>query len=88
MNLVPLGGTSAERVQSMADENGGIFSQSGLSEAEAKEVQGYMMQYFMLFLAFAIVAHMLMWIYKPWFSGDEMGAMVTPVAQAISTFVV
>lgn len=49
----------------MADENG-IFSQSGLNEDEAKEVQGYMTQYFTVFMAFAILAHILVWAYKPW----------------------
>lgn len=49
----------------MADGNG-IFSQSGLSEDEAKEIQGYVTQYFMIFLTFAIVAHILCWIWKPW----------------------
>lgn len=74
----------------MADENG-IFSQSGLNEAEAKEVNGFVTQYFLIFLTFAIVAHLLMWIYKPWFTSSEMttSALETlaPVADALRTFV-
>lgn len=71
----------------MADGNG-IFSQSGLSEDEAKEIQGYISQYFMIFLAFAIVAHILMWIYKPWFDGREMSMIETlaPVAESLRIF--
>jgi light-harvesting complex 1 beta chain len=68
----------------MADENG-IFTQSGLNEAEAKEVQGYVTQYFTIFLAFAILAHILMWVYKPWFDGREM-SMVAPIADSLRIF--
>lgn len=69
----------------MADEKG-IFSQSGLNEAEAKEVQGYVSQYFLIFLAFAIVAHILMWVYKPWFDGNEMTSSLAPVAETLRIF--
>jgi len=72
----------------MADENG-IFSQSGLNEAEAKEVQGYVQQYFSIFLTFAVIAHILMWIYKPWFTGSEMSMLDTlgPVAETARMFI-
>jgi light-harvesting complex 1 beta chain len=48
----------------MADK--GFFSESGLTEGEAKEVHGYMTQFFMIFMAFAIVAHFLVWFWRPW----------------------
>lgn len=71
----------------MADDNG-IFAQSGLNEAEAREVQGYVSQYFTIFLAFAILAHILMWVYKPWFDGNEMSMMdtVAPIADSLRIF--
>lgn len=69
-------GAGNRKGYSMADGSG-IFSQSGLSEDEAKEIQGYVMTYFIIFLSFAIVAHLLMWIYQPWIHpAAETGAVV------------
>jgi len=51
----------------MAEEGKGS-SMTGLSEAEAKEFNGYFMSSFMLFVAIAVVAHILVWIWKPWFA--------------------
>lgn len=68
-------------------EGSGIFSQSGLNEDEAKEVQGYVMQYFAIFLFFAIAAHILMWFYKPWINPSEMG-MLQPITESAKAFLV
>ena len=40
---------------------------SGLTENEAKELHSGFMSVFILFIAIAVVAHLLMWVYKPWF---------------------
>mgnify|MGYP006292117459 FL=1 len=68
----------------MADK--GFFSESGLTEGEAKEVNGYVTQFFFIFLAFAIVAHFLVWFWRPWIDTSARGAIET--AQAVLTMVV
>jgi len=48
----------------MAEERSG--SLSGLSEKEAKEFHGVFITSFILFTAIAVVAHFLVWNWKPW----------------------
>jgi len=64
----------------------GFFSESGLTEGEAKEVHGYFTQFFAIFLAFAIVAHILVWFWRPWIDTSARGAIET--VQAVLTMVV
>lgn len=47
-------------------EQKSIWAQSGLTESEAKEVHGYFVKWFTVYLAFAVVAHILVWIWRPW----------------------
>ena len=47
-------------------EEKGFLSQSGLTESEAKEMHGNFVKWFMVFLSFAIVAHLLIWVWRPW----------------------
>ena len=42
---------------------------SGLSEAEAKEFHTIFMTSFFLFVAVAVVAHILAWMWRPWLPG-------------------
>lgn len=49
----------------MADSNNG--SLSGLTEHEAQEFHRYFMQGFLGFVALTIVAHVLVWMWRPWF---------------------
>jgi len=44
-------------------------SLSGLTESEAREVHGFFIQGFMIFTAIAIVAHILVWMWRPWIPG-------------------
>ncbi len=44
-------------------------SLSGLSEQEAKEFHKIFMASFLIFLAVAIVAHILAWQWRPWLPG-------------------
>jgi len=67
----------------MADK--GFFSESGLSEGEAKEVHGYITQFFFVFLAFAIVAHLLVWFWRPWINTSAQGMIES--AQTFLTMV-
>jgi light-harvesting complex 1 beta chain len=42
-------------------------SMSGLSEAEAKEFHGVFVTSFIAFTVIAIIAHFLVWQWRPWF---------------------
>lgn len=46
-------------------------SWSGLSDQEAQEFHQYYMQGFILFVAIAIVAHLLVWFWRPWIPGPK-----------------
>jgi light-harvesting complex 1 beta chain len=39
-----------------------------LTEAEAKAVQGAMMANTIVYIAIAVVAHLLVWNWRPWFA--------------------
>lgn len=68
-------------------EGTSIFSQSGLSEAEAKEIHGYFIQWFIVYLAFAILAHILVFAWRPWIQPDPQSMIdgATNAAQAAMT---
>ncbi len=42
---------------------------SGLTEQEAKELHSGFMTMTILYVAIACVAHILMWMWRPWFPG-------------------
>lgn len=46
-------------------------SMSGLTEQEAKEFHGIFMTSFILFTVIAIIAHFLVWQWRPWFPGPQ-----------------
>ncbi|MGD8355044.1 MAG: light-harvesting antenna LH1, beta subunit [Methyloceanibacter sp.] len=46
-------------------------SLSGLTENEAKEFHGIFVTSFILFTIIAIVAHVLVWMWRPWIPGPE-----------------
>jgi len=52
-----------EREAQMAD---GDKSLSGLSEEEAKEFHGIFVMSFIAFIVIAIIAHLLVWNWRPW----------------------
>jgi light-harvesting complex 1 beta chain len=45
-------------------------STSGLSEAEAKEFHGVFVTSFIAFTVIAIIAHFLVWQWRPWLPGE------------------
>ncbi len=47
-------------------------SMSGLTPDEAQEFHGHYMKGFMIFTAIAIVAHFLVWIWRPWLQTEKM----------------
>lgn len=73
----------------MADNNRS-GSLSGLSEAEAKEFHGIFVTSFIAFTVIAIIAHFLVWQWRPWLPGvngyttshveDVLPAAVVPTA--------
>lgn len=68
-------------------------SLSGLSEAEAKEFHGIFVTSFIAFTVIAIIAHFLVWQWRPWFPGvngytasyveDILPEAVKPTAQVV-----
>ncbi len=42
-------------------------SLSGLTEREAQEFHKYFMQGFLYFLVLTLIAHTLVWFWRPWF---------------------
>lgn len=42
-------------------------SLTGLTDAEAREFHGYFMQGFIGFTIVALIAHFLVWMWRPWF---------------------
>ncbi len=50
----------------MAERDVLTSSLSGLTEAEAKEFHRIFMGSFLLFTVIAIVAHILVWMWRPW----------------------
>lgn len=44
---------------------------SGLTEAEAREFHGVFVTSFIIFVAVAVVAHILVWMWRPWLPGPH-----------------
>lgn len=51
----------------LTEREGG--SLSGLTEEEAREFHRIFMQSFIIFTVIAIVAHILVWMWRPWLPG-------------------
>ena len=61
-------------------------SLSGFSESEAREFHGYFIQGFLIFTAIAIVAHILVWMWRPWIPGPEGYASLEGINQTVAAF--
>lgn len=46
-------------------------SLSGLTEPEAKEFHAIFLTSFIVFTAIAVVAHILVWLWRPWLPGPQ-----------------
>ena len=57
---------------------------TGLTSREAQEFHKYFMLGFIVFTVIAIVAHFLVWQWRPWFPGPEGYAAVTDSANAVA----
>jgi light-harvesting complex 1 beta chain len=51
-------------------------SLSGLTEAEAQEFHSLFVTSFIAFIVIAIVAHILVWFWRPWIPGPKGYAML------------
>lgn len=65
-------------------------SLSGLTESEAQEFHGVFMTSFVLFTIVAIIAHILVWLWRPWLPGEEgytsLTDGITVAAAAVTQF--
>jgi light-harvesting complex 1 beta chain len=68
----------------MADEK---VTSSGLTEKEAKEFHSIFMSSFFMFILVAIIAHFLVWQWRPWLPGPNGYAALIDQAQAIAAYV-
>ena len=55
----------------MVDREGPAASFSGLTEAEAKEFHKIFLGSFIMFTVVAIIAHVLVWNWRPWLPGPN-----------------
>ncbi len=62
-------------------------SLSGLTDNEAKEFHRLFMTSFILFTVIAIIAHFLVWQWRPWFPGTEGYAALTDGASHVANSV-
>ncbi len=61
-------------------------SMSGLSSDEAQAFHGLFMQGFIVFTVIAIIAHFLVWMWRPWFPGEEGYTSVINTVNSIIPF--
>ena len=57
-------------------------SLSGLTEAEAQEFHSLFVTSFIAFIVVAIIAHILVWMWRPWIPGPKGYAMLDSVSTA------
>jgi light-harvesting complex 1 beta chain len=65
----------------MAEES--RSSLSGLTEAEAQEFHTLFTQSFAGFIAVAILAHILVWAWRPWIPGPKGYALIDGASSAL-----
>lgn len=61
-------------------------SWTGLTEDEAKELHDVYVSGLVLFTGVAVVAHILTYIWRPWFPGRDGYAELQDAAQAVLTY--
>lgn len=59
-------------------------SLSGMTEGEAQEFHAYYLQGMIGFVAIAIVAHLLVWFWRPWIPGPEGYASLEGASQTVA----
>ena len=62
-------------------------SLSGLTEAEAQEFHSLFISSFSAFVVIAVIAHILVWAWRPWIPGPKGYAMLDGVTSAAHSLV-
>ena len=68
----------------MANEND-RSSLSGLTEAEAREFHSFFMTSFIAFTVIAIIAHFLVWSWRPWLPSAKGYAFLDGVTNTVQS---
>ena len=65
----------------------GSKTRSGVTEQEAKEFQGFFVLGFVVFVGIAVVAHILVWMWRPWLSAESAELLdgLQPIVQSALT---
>ncbi len=71
----------------MAD-NGSGGSMSGLSANEAREYHRLFMASFIAYVVIALIAHILLWSWRPWFNSPDSVASLIEGARVVADHVV
>lgn len=58
---------------------------SGMTEREAQEFNGLFVTSFIVFTVVAIVAHFLVWVWRPWLQTPEVSSASLETAKSILT---
>ena len=61
-------------------------SVSGLTDSEAKEFHGIFVTSFIIFTVIAIVAHFLVWTWRPWLPGPRGYTELLDGVTSVATF--
>ena len=69
----------------MAERDARTGTFSGLTEAEAKEFHSIFMTSFMIFTIVAVVAHILVWMWRPWLPGVNGYSMIDTAQSVVQT---
>ena len=62
-------------------------SLSGLTEAEAQEFHSLFVTSFIAFIVVAVIAHILVWMWRPWIPGPKGYAMLDGVTNAAHSLI-
>ena len=71
----------------MADENQPDGSLSGLDDKQAQEFHEGFIKSFLIFTGICLLAHILVWIWRPWIPGDEGYASLMDSATTVASAV-
>ena len=68
----------------MADNRSSV---TGLSSEEAKEYHSFFMTYTIVYIIVALVAHFLVWQWRPWFPSVKGYALLENVTNTVTTLI-
>lgn len=60
---------------------------SGLNQEEAREFHAIFITSFLFFTGIAVVAHFLVWLWRPWFPGIDGYSMMNDATEKLATVV-